>query len=78
MSADELGEGRSEEIRTVDEVRVVVVLGDAFIIGDPLVLVGAVHGDSGGIAGIAGDGKGGDIRRHSHVQGSGQEPSTVT
>jgi len=32
VSADGLGEGRSEEIRTVDEVRVIAVPGDAVII----------------------------------------------
>ena len=32
VSADGLGEGRSEEIRTVDEVRMVAVPGDAVII----------------------------------------------
>jgi len=32
MSADGLGEGRSEEVRMVDELRVVAVPGDAVII----------------------------------------------
>ena len=32
VSADGLGEGRSEDVRTVDEVRVVAVPGDAVII----------------------------------------------
>ena len=32
VSADGLGEGRSEEVRTVDEVWVVAVPGDAIII----------------------------------------------
>ena len=42
MSADGLGEGFSEEIRTVNEIRVIVVPGDAVIVGSPLVLIGGV------------------------------------
>ena len=42
----------------------VVIPGDAVIICRCLVLVGAVHGDRGG---IAGGGEGGEIGRHSHV-----------
>ena len=61
MSADGLGEGCSEEIRTVNEFRVVAVPGDAVIVGSPLLLVGGVLGDNGG---IAGEGGGGEIRRH--------------
>jgi len=61
VSADRFREGRSEEVRTVDEVRVVAV---AIIIRRSLVLVGAAHGDSGG---IAGEDEGGEIGRHSHV-----------
>jgi hypothetical protein len=69
VSTDGLEEGRSEEVRTVDEVRVVVVPGDAVIICRSLVLVGAVHGESGG---IAGEGEGGEIGPRSRVaQGRG-------
>ena len=42
VSADGLGEGCSEEIRTVNEFRVVSVPGDAIIVGSPLVLAGGV------------------------------------
>ena len=44
VSADGLGEGCSEEIRTVNEFRVVAVPGDAVIVGSPLVLVRGVLG----------------------------------
>jgi len=59
MSADGLGEECSEE--TVNEFRGVAVPGDAVIVGSPLVLVGGVLGDNGG---IAGEGEGGEIGRH--------------
>ena len=40
MSADRLGEGCSEEIRTINEFRVVTIPGDAIIVGSPLILAG--------------------------------------
>ena len=61
VSADGLEEECSEEIRTVNEFRVVAVPGDAIIIGSPLVLVRGVLGDNGG---TAGKGEGGEIGRH--------------
>ena len=61
MSADGLGEGCSEEIRTINEFWVVAVPSDAVIVGSPLVLAGGVLGDN---AGIAGEGEGGEIGRH--------------
>ena len=61
VSANGLGKGRSEEVRTVNEVRVVAVPSDAVIIGRPLVHVRAVLGDNGG---VAGEGEGGGIGRH--------------
>jgi len=64
VSADRLGERRSEEIRTVNEFRVVAVPGDAVIIGHALVLVGTVLGDNGG---FAGEGEGGETGRHRQV-----------
>lgn len=64
VSADGPGEGRSEVVRAVNEIRVVVVPSDAVIIGRPLVHVGPVLGDSGG---IAGEGKGGEMGRHRQV-----------
>ncbi len=48
MSADGLGEGCSQEVRTVDEGRVVTIPGDAVIIGRSLVIVGSIHGGEGG------------------------------
>lgn len=52
VSADGLGEGLSEEVRTINEFRVVAVLpGDAVIIGRPLVRVGPVLGDNDDVAG---------------------------
>ena len=44
VSADRLGEEFCEEVRTVNEFRVVAVPGDAVIVGSPLILVG---GDGG-------------------------------
>ena len=71
VSADGPGEGSSEVVRAVNEDRVVAVPSDAVIIGRPLVHVGAVLGDSGG---IAGEGEGGEMRRHELVaQGWGAE-----
>ena len=65
VSANGLGEECSEEIRTVNEFRVVAAPGDAVIVGSPLVFVGSVLGDNGG---IAGEGEGGEIgRRRSRV-----------
>jgi len=61
VSANRFREECSEEIRTVNEFRVVAIPGDAIIVGSPLVLVGGVLGDNGG---IAGEGEGRDIRRH--------------
>ena len=60
-SADGLGEGCSEEIRTVNEFRVVAVPGDAVIVRSSLVFVGGVLGEN---SGITGDGGGGRIGRH--------------
>ena len=64
VSADGLGEGRGEEVRTVHKFRVVAVPSDAVIIGRPLVHVGAVLGDNGG---TAREGDGGVIGRHRQV-----------
>jgi hypothetical protein len=61
VSAHGLGEGRSEEVRTVHKFRVVAVSSDAVIIAHPLVLVGAMPRDN---CGIAGEGEGGEIGRH--------------
>jgi len=61
VSADGLGEECSEEIRTVKKVWVVAGPGDAVIVRSPLVLVGGVLGDNGG---IAAEGEGRDIGRH--------------
>jgi len=63
-SANGLGEGCSEEIRTVNEFRVVTVPGDAVIVGSPLVLVGGVLGDNSDIADEGGGGEIGGRRRH--------------
>jgi len=57
VSADGLGEGCSEKIRTVNELRVVADPGDAVVVS-PLVLAGGVLGDNGGIAGDGGAYKG--------------------
>jgi hypothetical protein len=65
VSADGLGEGRTEEVGTINEVRVVTVPGDAVIIRRPLVLVGAVLGDNGVIAGEGKGGGGGETGRRS-------------
>ena len=61
VSADGLGEGRGAEVRTVHKFRVVAISGDAVVIGRPLVLVGAVLGDSGGFAGEGEAGNSGGI-----------------
>jgi hypothetical protein len=61
VSADGLGEGCSEEIRPVDEFRVVAVPGDAVVVCSPLVLGRGVLGDN---VGITGEGEGGRHRRH--------------
>lgn len=58
MSADGLGEGHSEEVRTINEFRVIAIPGDAIIIGQPLILVGTILGDN---SGIAGEGEGREI-----------------
>ena len=63
-SADRLGEGCSEVIRTVNEFRVVAVAGDAVIERRPLVIVG---GELGDIRSIAGEGEGGEIGGHSRL-----------
>ena len=55
VSADRLGEGCSEVIRTVNKFRVVAVPGDAVIKRPPLVIVG------GALGGVA---EGGEIERH--------------
>jgi hypothetical protein len=64
VSADGPGEGRSEVVRAVNEIRVVVVPSDAVIIGRPLVHVGPVLRDS---SGIAGEGEGGEMGRQRQV-----------
>ena len=61
VSAGGLGEGCSEEIRTVNEFRVVAVPGDAVIVGSPLVLIGGVLGDNSGTASKS---EGREIGRH--------------
>jgi hypothetical protein len=48
-SADGHAEGCSEEIRTVNEFRVVAVSGDAVIVANPPILVRGALGDNGGI-----------------------------
>ena len=67
LSADGLGKGCkkgcNEQVRTVDEVRVVAVPSAAVIIRCSLVLIGAVHG-----------GEGGEIGRHSDARRAGAGP----
>jgi hypothetical protein len=55
VSADGPGEGRSEVVRAVNEIWLVVVPNDAIIIRRPLVHVGPVLGHSSGIAGKGGE-----------------------
>ncbi len=62
VSAVGLEEGCSTEIGSVDEYRVVAVLGDPVVVCNPLVLGGGVLGDSGGIASES-EGPGGRHRR---------------
>ena len=65
ISADGPGEECSEVIRTVNEVRVVAVPGDAIMVGSPLVLVRGVLGDNGGIASEGDSGEIGRCHRHA-------------
>lgn len=58
------GVRRSEVVRTVKENQVVAILNDAVIKRRPLVHVGNVLEDSGG---LAGEGEGGEIGRHRQI-----------
>lgn len=70
VPANGLGEGCSEEIRTVNEIRVVAVPGDAVIEGSPLIPIGGVLGHNDD---TAGEGAGGEIgrRRRHPAEGRG-------
>lgn len=72
MSAGRLGEERGAEVRPVHEYWVVTISGNAVVIGRPLILVGAVLGDSSGLTSdtavsVCCEADGGEIGCHSHV-----------
>ena len=62
ISSTGLGERSCEEVRPVDENRVVPVPGGSIVVRGPLVLGGSVLGDNSDIT--SGEGKGGRHRRH--------------
>jgi hypothetical protein len=58
-SASRLGEWCSEQIRAINQFRVVAIPGDAIIVRSPLVLIRGILG-----ANAANTGEGREIRRH--------------